>query len=281
VETNLSENALRAAVAIETHSAHPIGTAIVKYGKERGLGIADSAADVREIAGEGISGLVNGDRYSIGKPVDPGAYRNLLEKGYTVVEVTMNGSSPGFIAVSDRIKLDSIQAVRQLNDMGIETVMVTGDQSQTSSRIAREVGITTVRSEVKPHEKAGIVREYQMKGRTVGMVGDGINDAAAIKNADLGIAIGTGTDLAIESGDIVIIGGELSKVADAITISKHTHRAILQNLFWAFVYNVVAIPMAMAGLLHPVIAEIAMTFSSINVILNSNRIHRRVEKARR
>ncbi len=277
VETDLPADILQAVAAIETHSAHPIGAAIQRYAEELHLRIASSVTAIRETAGEGISGDVNGDRYFIGRPSSPEPYRKMLDKGYTVVEVAKNGSSTGFIAVSDRVKPDSILAIRQLNAMGIETVMVTGDQAQTAQKIAREVGIETVLSGVKPHEKANIVREYQMRGHTTGMVGDGINDAAAIKNADLGIAIGTGTDLAIESGDIVIIGGELSRVADAIVISKITHRTILQNLFWAFVYNVVAIPMAMAGLLHPVIAEMAMTFSSINVILNSNRIHKKVD----
>ncbi len=277
VTTDLKPADLRAVAGIEIHSAHPIGNAIVSYVEALNLKKANPVSGIRETAGEGIFGQVNGDRYFIGKPADPEPYRTMLQSGHTVVEITKNNSTLGFIAVADKIKPDSIGAIRQLKEMGIETVMVTGDQAQTSEKIAAMVGIDTVLSDVKPHEKAGIVREYQMKGHITGMVGDGINDAAAIKNADLGIAIGTGTDLAIESGDIVIIGGELSRVKDAVVISKLTHRTILQNLFWAFVYNVVAIPMAMMGLLHPVIAEIAMTFSSINVIVNSNRIHKKVD----
>lgn len=279
VDTTLSQKDLQAVAGIEIHSAHPIGNAIVSYVEGLDLKKANPVDNIAETAGRGIGGDVEGDRYYIGKPSDPALYSQLLRQGQTVVEVTRNGQIIGFIAVADQIKPDSIEAIAQLKDMGIQTVMVTGDQAETSQKIARLVGIDTVLSEVKPQEKAGIVREYQMKGHTTGMVGDGINDAAAIKNADLGIAIGTGTDLAIESGDIVIIGGELSRVKDAIVISRLAHRTILQNLFWAFIYNVVAIPMAMMGLLHPVIAEIAMTFSSINVILNSNRIHKKSESA--
>lgn len=279
VDTTLSQKDLQAVAGIEIHSAHPIGNAIVSYVEGLDLKKANPVDNIVETAGRGIGGDVEGDRYYIGKPSDPTPYSHLLRQGQTVVEVTRNGQIIGFIAVADQIKPDSIEAIAQLKDMGIQTVMVTGDQAETSQKIARLVGIDTVLSEVKPQEKAGIVREYQMKGHTTGMVGDGINDAAAIKNADLGIAIGTGTDLAIESGDIVIIGGELSRVKDAIVISRLAHRTILQNLFWAFIYNVVAIPMAMMGLLHPVIAEIAMTFSSINVILNSSRIHKKSESA--
>jgi Cu+-exporting ATPase len=272
VDTDLKSGDLRAVAGIEIHSTHPIGDAIVRHVDELNLKKANPVSNIHETAGEGITGDVEGDRYVIGKPSDPTLYGPMLQKGYTVVEVTKNNAKIGYIAVADQIKPDSIDAIRQLKGLGIETVMVTGDQAQTAGKIARLVGIDTVLSGVKPKEKADIVREYQMNGHITGMVGDGINDAAAIKNADLGIAIGTGTDLAIESGDIVIIGGELSRVTDAIVISRLTHRTIRQNLFWAFAYNIVAIPLAMLGLLHPVIAEAAMTFSSINVILNSRRI---------
>jgi Cu+-exporting ATPase len=275
VETDLADDILAAAAAIEAHSNHPLAQAVVRYVKEKGLSKELPLTDVKETAGSGISARLEGRQFFIGKPRDVGAYRGVLERGHTVVEVRRDEEALGFMAVADAVKGDSEEAVARLKEMGIRTVMVTGDNRKTATAIARQVGIDDVRPEVRPEEKAAIVRDFQVEGHIVGMVGDGINDAAAIKNADLGVAIGTGTDLAIESGDIVIIRGELSRVIDAIAISRLTHRTIKQNLFWAFLYNVVAIPLAMLGLLHPLIAEIAMTFSSINVIINSSRIHKK------
>ena len=275
VETDLADDILAAAAAIEAHSNHPLAQAVVRYVKEKGLSKELPLTDVKETVGSGISARLEGREFFIGKPGDAAAYRRALERGHTVVEVRRDEEALGYIAVADAVKKDSEAAVARLKEMGIRAVMVTGDNRKTAAAIARQVGIGDVRSEVRPEEKSAIVRDFQIGGHIVGMVGDGINDAAAIKNADLGVAIGTGTDLAIESGDIVIIRGELSRVIDAIAISRLTHRTIKQNLFWAFLYNVVAIPLAMLGLLHPLIAEIAMTFSSLNVIINSARINKR------
>jgi len=157
--------------------------------------------------------------------------------------------------------------------MGIRPVMVTGDNERTANLVAKQVGIETVYAQVKPHEKLDIIRKYQAEGSKVLMVGDGMNDAAALKGADVGVAIGTGTDLAIDNADIIITQEGISKIVDAIQISRLTFRVIKQNLFWAFFYNLIAIPLAMMGLLHPAIAEAAMAFSSITVILNSSKIN--------
>lgn len=275
VESNLSQDLLAVAAAIETYSNHPIAQAVVRYADEQGLALDIPVTEVREQAGSGIWARLEEREFFIGRPGDAEPYRTLLEKGYTVVEVHRDETVLGYLAVADAVKGDSGSALARLKAMGIRSVMVTGDNRNTAGAIARQVGIDEIRSEVGPEEKSALVRDFQIEGYTVGMVGDGINDAAAIKNADLGIAIGTGTDLAIESGDIVIIRGELSRVIDAILLSRVTQRTIVQNLFWAFLYNVVAIPLAMMGWLHPVIAEAAMTFSSINVIVNSSRIGRK------
>lgn len=275
VESNLSQDLLAVAAAIETYSNHPIAQAVVRYADEQGLALDIPVTEVREQAGSGIWARLEEREFFIGRPGEAEPYRTLLEKGYTVVEVRRDETVLGYLAVADAVKGDSGSALARLKAMGIRSVMVTGDNRNTAGAIARQVGIDEIRSEVGPEEKSALVRDFQIEGYTVGMVGDGINDAAAIKNADLGIAIGTGTDLAIESGDIVIIRGELSRVIDAILLSRVTQRTIIQNLFWAFLYNVVAIPLAMMGWLHPVIAEAAMTFSSINVIVNSSRIGRK------
>ncbi|HQP59560.1 MAG TPA: HAD-IC family P-type ATPase, partial [Petrotogaceae bacterium] len=224
----------------------------------------------------GISARYSNTTYFIGKPEYPSKYTELLNQGYTVLQALKNGQNIGYIAISDPIKEDSAHAVGELKSMGIKVVMVTGDDEKTAAIISKKVGIDEFEAGVKPEGKADIVKKYQIQGYKVGMVGDGINDAAALKSADIGIAVGTGTDLAIESADIVIVKGELSKVADAINISKITFLKIKQNLFWAFFYNVVAIPLAMTGVLHPIISELAMTFSSINVILNSLSIRKKI-----
>jgi Cu+-exporting ATPase len=156
--------------------------------------------------------------------------------------------------------------------------MITGDHEKTAAAVARQAGVETWAAGVRPEEKVDWIRKYQKQGKKVAMIGDGINDAAALKSADVGIAIGTGTDLAIENADMVIVEGDLRKVLDAITISRATFKKIRQNLFWAFFYNVVAIPLAMSGILYPAIAEGAMMFSSINVILNSLGIKKRIRK---
>ncbi len=273
VKTSLSSKLLQHAAAVESHSIHPLAAAVVEhvYGTTN-LESTLPVKGIKETAGEGIRGLIEGTEYKIGKPRDSMPYSDLMEQGYTVIEVESDGEVAGWIAITDPIKTEAAAAVTRLHDMGIIPVMLTGDSRTTASSVAEKVGIDEVIAEVSPDRKAEIVRKYRADGAHVGMVGDGINDAAALKTADVGIAIGSGTDLSIESADIVLIQDDLSVLSGAIEISRKTVDTIKQNLFWAFFYNLVALPLAALGFLHPIIAELAMLFSSINVVLNSLKI---------
>lgn len=275
IETNIPQNEYNIIASIEDNSVHPLAKSIVEKAKSDFYFNKLKITDIEEISGQGVKGIYNNNEYFVGKPQKKDDYGDLMSRGYTLVEARKNNQIIGYIAISDPIKEDSIKAIKQIKKAGITPIMVTGDNHITAKKVAFEVGIDEYIAGVKPEEKVKIVRENQYKGLKTGMVGDGINDAAALKSADIGIAIGTGTDLAIESADIVIIKGELSKVFDSINISKITFKKIKQNLFFAFMYNIIAIPLAMTGLLHPLIAEIAMIFSSINVILNSSRIRKK------
>jgi len=275
VETSLSNKALQDVAAIETHSIHPLAAAVVEH--VYGHSNTDSEQHVqnlKETAGEGMQGRIGGVEYKIGKPRRPDSYTHLMQKGYTVIEVESDGDIAGWIAVTDPVKDEAAEAVANMHRMGITVVMLTGDSHTTARTVADKIGIDEVLSEVSPDRKAEMVRKYRGEGVHVGMVGDGINDAAALKTADVGFAIGTGTDLSIESADIVLIQDNLTVLGEAIKISRKTVDTIKQNLFWAFFYNIVALPLAALGFLHPVIAELAMLFSSINVVLNSLRIQR-------
>ena len=265
--TDLSGTDLAAAASLESFSNHPLAKAIA--------GASDTrlpVSGVEEITGEGVRGMVDGAEYFVGKPKDFASYEEHLALGRTVVEVTKDGVHAGFIAVEDHIREDAAEGVRRLADMGITCVMATGDNEKTARAVAARVGITEVYAGVRPEEKLDLVRRLQSRGGKVLMTGDGMNDAAALKGADIGVAVGSGADLAIDNADIVIVKGGISRLADAVSISRKTFTVIRQNLFWAFAYNVIAIPLAMAALLHPVIAEGAMAFSSISVILNSMRV---------
>jgi Cu+-exporting ATPase len=195
-------------------------------------------------------------------------------QGKTTMIVVENRKMIGIIAVADAVKDDSLDAIRRLAEQGYKTVMITGDNQNTAEAIAAEVGIQTVIANVLPEDKAKRVEELQQQGM-VAFVGDGINDAPALKQANVGIAMGTGTDIAIEAGDLVLAKGSLIGVVQAVNLSKATFSKIKQNLFWAFAYNTIAIPVAIAGLLHPVIAEIAMALSSITVVTNANLLRRK------
>lgn len=266
---NLSEEVLKIASSLESFSSHPLARAVASLS-------SDSIAfkDVREIPGEGVIGYLNGDEYFVGKALDYSPYEGLLNDGKTVVEVRRNGEVIGFLAVEDPLREDSRDAILKLKGMGIRVVMVTGDNEKTALAVSRKAGIEEIRSNVKPSEKLDLVRSFQAEGYKVAMVGDGMNDAAALKGADVGIAMGSGVDLAIEGADIVILKGGVSKVLDAMELSRMIFNVIRGNLFWAFFYNITAIPMAMLGLLHPLIAELAMILSSMTVILNSMRLRR-------
>ena len=196
------------------------------------------------------------------------------DKGCTTVIVSENAKVLGIIGIADAVKEDSAKAVNYLNSKGYRTVMITGDNERTAKAIAKEVGIKEVIANVLPEDKAKRVIELQ-KTSMVAFIGDGINDAPALKQANVGIAMGTGTDIAIEAGDLVLVRGNLRGVVAAINLSKATFSKIKQNLFWAFAYNVVAIPLAVAGVLHPIIAEIAMAASSITVVTNANLLRRK------
>ncbi|MFA6880342.1 MAG: heavy metal translocating P-type ATPase [Aminobacterium sp.] len=267
VETNLSNGDLEAVAALEKHSIHPLAKAVAA--------VTETTLEPRsmeEITGEGVKGVIREDSYFIGKPQDSSKYKEQLSLGRTVVEVRKNNVVVGFIAIEDPLRNDAIRAVERLKELGIIPVMVTGDNERTARAVAKRVGIESVYAGVRPDEKLSILRDFQTSGKKVLMVGDGMNDAAALKGADIGVAIGSGTDLAIDSADIVVVRGGISSIADAVDISRQTFTVIRQNLFWAFAYNVIAIPLAMGALLHPAIAETAMAFSSISVILNSMRI---------
>ncbi|NCB14859.1 MAG: copper-translocating P-type ATPase, partial [Synergistales bacterium] len=245
-ETDLSADDLAAAASVEAFSNHPLAKAIASASDER-----RPVGGVEEITGEGVRGTVDGVEYFVGKPGDPARYDEHLSMGRTVVEVRRAGVLAGFLAVEDPLREDAVEGVKRLSAMGITCVMATGDNEKTARAVAARVGIGEVHAGVRPDGKLDLVRQLQARGGKVLMTGDGMNDAAALKGADIGVAVGSGTDLAIDSADIVIVKGGISRLADAVAISRKTFTVIRQNLFWAFAYNVVAIPLAMAALLHP------------------------------
>jgi Cu+-exporting ATPase len=232
----------------------------------------DPVSNVVETAGVGLRGDYRGKKVSIGKPRNPERYRSWMDRGMTVVEWTEDEIVLGALGIQDPIKEGAREALDILRARGLRLIMATGDQEATAMTIARQLGIDEVRAGIKPQDKFDLVHGLQREGRVVAMVGDGINDAAALKTSDVGFAMGSGTSLSVESADIVLTTGDLVRISEALDISEITLKRIYRNLFWAFFYNIVAIPAAVLGLLHPVVAELAMTFSSINVILGSNRI---------
>lgn len=277
-----SERALlETAASLERLSEHPIARAVVV---RAGLKKFKSVSKFRMLRGRGIEGFIGRKKIVIGNQtlmkerdikIDSvwADIKRFEGEGKTTLIVSENKKIIGVIAVADALKDDSVDAIRRLNRQGYNTVMITGDNERTAQAIASQVGIRDVIANVLPEDKARKVMELQKKGM-VGFVGDGINDAPALKQANVGIAMGTGTDIAIEAGDIVLAKGSLIGVVQAINLSKATFRKIKQNLFWAFAYNVVAIPLAVGGVLHPVIAEIAMALSSISVVTNANLLRR-------
>jgi Cu+-exporting ATPase len=280
-KTMTEEEVLFYAGSVETGSEHPLGTAIVRRAHEKGITL-ESPSSFTAFRGRGIEGVVNGSLVRVGKPdllpaetIDEeieNQFSELQQQAKTVMIVGLDERPIGIVAVADTLKDDSVDAIRELEEMGLKTIMLTGDNTQTAKAIAAKLGMSDIYAEVMPDEKVEVVKQAQEKYGMVAMVGDGINDAPALTQANVGVAIGTGTDIAIESGDIILVRGDISGLVSAIKLSTETFKKIKQNLFWAFIYNVVAIPLATFGLMHPVFAEIAMATSSISVVTNANRL---------
>lgn len=283
VQGRTEDEVLRLAASVESGSEHPLGQAIVRKAKEMELEFA-LLEDFRAIPGKGVQGRLGSNMAAVGsrRLLEDAANAEWVEaelsrledEAKTAMLVAKDSEVIGIIAVADTLKEDSARAIRELEEMGLETVMITGDNKRTAEAIAQKVGISRVLAEVLPDGKVNAVKELQKKVGLVAMVGDGINDAPALTQANVGIAIGTGTDIAIEASDVTLVSGNLSGVVSAIKLSRATFKKIKQNLYWAYGYNILAIPLAILGLLHPVIAEIAMASSSISVVTNANRLRK-------
>ena len=280
---------IQLAASIEAGSEHPLASAILAEAEKNNLSL-DKVEQFEALSGFGVTATINNQVIAFGNKALMDAQHiktldtvqlleSLASKGQTPMLLAVNKHIVGIISVADPIKVDSARAVQRFISQGIRVVMVTGDNLTTANAIAQQAGITEVKAQVLPHEKANIVKAFQDQGEIVGMVGDGINDAPALAQADVGLAIGTGTDIAIESADIVILQGSLTKIAEVIQLSKYTVSNIKQNLVGAFFYNTISIPVA-AGLLYPLfgillnpmIAGAAMAMSSLTVVSNANRL---------
>lgn len=273
------EDLLKLAAIAEKRSEHPLGVAVYEHGK-RELGSIEDPDDFEAISGMGVRARVGEREIHVGTRrlmaglgVDISGIERIIteleDQGKTAMIVASGGSVKGIIAVADTMKESSREAIDMLRRMGIEVYMITGDNLRTARAIARQAGIDYVLAEVMPENKAREVERLKQEGRTVAMVGDGINDAPALATADIGMAMGNGTDIAIEAADITLMRGDLRAIPDAIRLSRRTMTKIRQNLFWAFIYNIIGIPFAALGLLNPMIAGAAMAFSSVSVVTNS------------
>jgi len=276
------EEILRIAASVERASEHPLGQSIVRKGQEEGLNLAEPEEFVA-IPGKGLEASFEGKTVLIGNrklmadkniSIEEGeaTLLEMEEEGKTGMLVSIDGQLSAIVGVADQIKDTSREAIRELKAMGLDVYMITGDNERTARAIAKDVGISNILAEVLPENKAEMVAKIKGEGKHVGMVGDGINDAPALAEADVGFAIGTGTDVAMEAADITLMRGDLQGVVTAIRLSHRTMRTITQNLFWAFFYNSIGIPFAVLGFLDPMIAGAAMAFSSVSVVSNSLRL---------
>jgi Cu+-exporting ATPase len=282
-DSTTREELLRLAGALEDASEHPVAQAIAK-GATQQVGTLPTAESFESIQGLGVQGVVDGHAVVVGRealladwseylPADLAEAKAHAEgEGKTVVAVGWDGQARGILVVADQIKSTSADAVAQLVALGLTPVLLTGDNRTVAEQVAAAVGVTEVIAEVMPQDKADVIARLQAEGKVVAMVGDGVNDAPALAQADLGLAMGTGTDVAIEAADITLVRGDLTSAADAIRLSRRTLGTIKTNLFWAFGYNVAAIPLAALGLLNPMLAGAAMAFSSVFVVGNSLRL---------
>jgi Cu+-exporting ATPase len=282
---------LRFAAALEHASEHPLAEAVVRYAQERGLSLPQ-AQEFESLTGLGVGGIVEGETTLIGNPALMEKYgitteslqaaaKRFAESGKTPLWLAIDGEVAGIIAVADTIKPTSISAIRQMHAERLRMVMLTGDNERTANAIAREAGVDEVIADVLPAGKVDAIRRLQRDGRVVAMVGDGVNDAPALAQADVGLTMASGSDIAMEAGDVTLMRSDLTGVAMAIALSRGTMRVMRQNLFWAFVYNVVGIPLAAGALypvcgllLSPVLASAAMALSSFSVVTNSLRLRR-------
>ena len=277
---------LQRAGAVEDASEHPIARAIVAGARDE-TGTLPAVERFSSKAGLGVEGLVDGstvvvarpdqlaERWGIGPLTELDAVgAGAVADGQTVVAVAWGGKQRGLLVLADRLKATSAEALDRLRRLGLTPVLLTGDNATAAGAVAARVGIDCVVAGVMPEEKAAEVGRLQAAGEIVAMVGDGINDAPALARADLGLALGTGTDIAIEASDVTLVSGDLRAAADAIALARRTLRTIKANLFWAFAYNVAAIPLAVAGLLNPIVAAAAMALSSLFVVTNSLRLRR-------
>jgi Cu+-exporting ATPase len=282
---------LRLAASLERGSEHPLAAAIVAGAAEKGMTL-EPVTEFQSLTGRGVSGRVAGRRVALGNrsllaelgvegAPELERAEGLRAQGQTVVFVAIDGRVAGLLGVEDPVKDSTPEAVAMLRDENVRLVMLTGDSRTTAEAVARRLGITDVRAEVLPAQKVEEIKRLQAEGRKVAMAGDGVNDAPALAQSDVGIALGTGTDVAMESADVTLVKGDLRGIARARRLSRGTMRNIRQNLFFAFVYNVLGVPIA-AGVLYPffgillspIIASAAMTFSSVSVIANALRLRR-------
>ncbi len=275
---------LTMAASVEHPSEHPVGRAITAHATDAGIAPTDAEAFV-SVPGRGVQATIDGHLVLAGTAgwlaeswsveIGAGELEYIAKeelRGSTVVAVAWDGTLRGILTVRDAVKPASALAISRLRALGLRPVLLTGDNEGAAASVAREVGIDEVHAGVTPQGKLDVIRRLQADGRVVAMVGDGVNDSAALAAADLGIAMGTGTDAAIAASDITVVSGDLLVVADAVRLSRRTLAVIKGNLFWAFAYNVAAIPVAMLGLLNPLLAGAAMAFSSVFVVTNSLRL---------